>query len=173
MLKHHLKKKKIKAKFGSHGHEFNSWLVVGSDYELRTIQDLTLEGVALENKTLCGTGFQPISNDTACYVIREKWHFNELHSRTVFSFVIVALFILLHDHRISVFWLGVQSFIQFYFLYVRRHALDYYFPKHVYSVVRSPSQCKELLENFRSYYNCRRFGVLLTPGVKIRRKSRL
>ena len=55
--------------------------------------------------------------------------------------------------------------IQFYFLYVRRHALDYYFPKHVYSVVRSPSQCKENLVNFRSYYNCRRFGVLLTPGV--------
>ena len=93
--------------------------------------------------------------------------------RTVFSFVIVALFILLHDHRISVFWLGVQSFIQFYFLYVRRHALDYSFPKQVYPVVRSPSQCKELLENFRSYFNCRRFGVPLTPGVKIRRKSRL
>ena len=87
--------------------------------------------------------------------------------------MIVALFILLHDHHISVFWLGVQSFIQFYFLYVRRHVLDYSFPKHVYSVVRSPSQCNELLENFRSYYNCRRFGVLLTPGVKIRRKSRL
>ena len=82
--------------------------------------------------------------------------------------MIVALFILLHDHRISVFWLGVQSFIQFYFLYVRRHALDYSFPKHVYSVVRSPSQCKELLENFRSYYNCRRFGAPLTPRVKIR-----
>ena len=82
--------------------------------------------------------------------------------------MIVALFILLHDRRISVFWLGVQSFIQFYFLYVRRHALDYSFPKHVYSVVRSPSQCKELLENFRSYYNCRRFGAPLTPRVKIR-----
>ena len=51
-----------------------------------------------------------------------------------FSFVLVALFVLLHDHRISVFWLGVQSFIQFYFPYVRRHALDYSFPKHVYSV---------------------------------------
>ena len=85
-----------------------------------------------------------------------------------FYFVIVALFILLHDRRISVVWLGVQSFIQFYFLYVRRHALDYSFPKHVYSVVRSPSQCKELLENFRSYYNCRRFGAPLTPRVKIR-----
>ena len=87
--------------------------------------------------------------------------------------MIVALFILLHDHRISVFWLGVLSFIQFYFLYVRRHALDFSFPKHVYSVVRSPSQGKELLENFRCYYNGRRFGVLLTPGVKIRRKSHL
>lgn len=54
------------------GHEFNSWLVVGSDYELRPIQRLRLEGVALENKTSCGTGFQPISNDTACYVIREE-----------------------------------------------------------------------------------------------------
>ena len=54
---------------------------MGSDYELRPIQDLRLEGVALENKTSCG-----------------------LHSRTVFSFVIVALFILLHDHRISVFF---------------------------------------------------------------------
>ena len=53
--------------------------------------------------------------------------------------------------------------IQFYFLYARRHALDYHFPKHVYSVVRSPSQCKELLVNFRSYYNCRRFGVLFNP----------
>ena len=66
--------------------------------------------------------------------------------------MIVALFILLHDHRISVFWLGVQSFIQFYFLYVRRHALDYSFPKHVYSVVRSPSQCKELFPRGDSAY---------------------
>ena len=64
--------------------------------------------------------------------------------------MIIALPILLHDHRISVFWLGVQSVIQFYFLYVRTHAIDYSFPKHVYSVVRSPSQSKELLENFRS-----------------------
>ena len=90
-----------------------------------------------------------------------------------FSFVVIVLLILLRGHRISVFWLGVQSVIQFYFLYVRRHALDYSFPKHVYSVVRSPSQCKKLLDNFRSYYNCRRFGVLSTPGVKNRRKSRL
>ena len=71
-LKHHLKEKKIKAKFVSHGDEFNSWLEVSSDYELSPIQDLRLEGVALENKTLCGTGFQPISNDTACHVIHEK-----------------------------------------------------------------------------------------------------
>ena len=77
--------------------------------------------------------------------------------------MIVALFILLHGHRMSVFWLGVQSFIQFYFLYVRRHALDYSFPKHVYSVVRSPSQCKQLLENFRSYYNCRNLELFLPP----------
>ena len=43
------------------------------------------------------------------------------------------------------------------------------FLKHVYLVVRSPSHCNELLENFRSYYNCRRFGgSSLTPGVKIR-----
>ena len=59
--------------------------------------------------------------------------------------MIVELFIFLHDDRISVFWLGVQSFIQFYFLNVRRHALDCSFPtEHVYSVVRSPPQCKEL-----------------------------
>ena len=56
---------------------------------------------------------------------------------------------------------------------LRQKACIYSFPKEVYSVVRSPSQCKDFLENFRSYFNCRRFGVLLTPGVKIRRKSRL
>ena len=72
LLKHHLKEKKIKAKFVSNGDELNSWLVVGSDYELRPIRDLRLEGVALENKTLCGTGFQPLSNDTARHVIHEK-----------------------------------------------------------------------------------------------------
>ena len=42
-------------------------------------------------------------------------------------FVIEALLILLHDHFISDFWLGVQSFIQFYFLYVRRYALVSFF----------------------------------------------
>ena len=64
MLKH-LKEKKIKAKFVGPGDEFNSWLVVGSDYGLRPIQHLRLEEAALENKTLWGPGFQPISNDTA------------------------------------------------------------------------------------------------------------
>ena len=45
----------------------------------------------------------------------------QLHWRTVllFFFVIETLSILLHDHFISDLWLGVQSFIQFYFLYVR------------------------------------------------------
>ena len=41
--------------------------------------------------------------------------------------IIEALFILLHDHFISDFWLGVQSFIQFYFLYVTRYALVSFF----------------------------------------------
>ena len=44
----------------------------------------------------------------------------------------------------------------FYFLYVRRHALDQCSPK------ASLFSCKELLENFWSYYNCKNFGVLLT-----------
>ena len=76
--------------------------------------------------------------------------------------MIVALFILLHDHRISVF-LARRTKLYSLLFPLRQHALDNSFPKHVYSVVRSPSQCKELLENFRSYYNCRRFGVLLPP----------
>ena len=65
--------------------------------------------------------------------------------------MIVALFILLDDHRISVLWLDVQSFIQFYFLYVRKHTLGQCFPKHVYSVVRSLSHRKELAENLRDF----------------------
>ena len=38
---------------------------MGSDYGSRPIQDLRLEEAALENKTLGGPGFLPISNDTA------------------------------------------------------------------------------------------------------------
>ena len=60
-----------------------------------------------------------------------------------------------------------------YFLYVRSTLYNSFLLKHIYLVVRSLSHSKELAENFQSYYNCRRFGVLLTPGVKMRRKSHI
>ena len=50
---------------------------------------------------------------------KKRDHSVTLKDCFTFFFVIETLFILLHDHFISDLSLGVQSLIQFYFLYVR------------------------------------------------------
>ena len=82
---------------------------------------------------------------------------------TLFLFVIETLFILLHDHFISDLSLGVQSFIQFYFLYACQKYIHWLLIKYVYEVVRSLPHWKELSESFRGYFNRKKFVVSLTP----------
>ena len=78
-----------------------------------------------------------------------------ISSKTVCSFIIVTLIILLHDRRhISVLRLGVQSLIHFYFLYVRRRALE--------SFLSTFIQLLGVHQTVRSYP--RALGVVSTVG---------